>query len=472
MAITDLFWGCPQCGAFGSLRRRSREVNCSTCGAVFRRAAGAQIASNSPAQGREIIRSAAEWTDLLPAPERLVTGREDPGAGRHEEGGVRYRASVIARFAEGEQDVRRGSEFLGRIERLGPRIAGELRLHGDGLVFRGPDGTERRWHLDEITAVQPSSSTLQLKFRKQPVVSLRFETDSVRLWEALLEGALRRRYRELGLGEILEFQPRIVTDHSVTSAIATADSGVPAAGMPVRLPTDAVARYGTGTDPYAAARGYHAIRKLVLNAYRLISDLHVEGVRHIPTSGPFILVANHQSVLDPVLIQAACPRPLHTMAKSTQFSAPLVGAFMKRYHSFPVRRYQIDPQAVRIALRRLAQGHGVGIYPEGERSWDGRLQPLRLGSIRLILKAGVPVVPCVIQGSYEAWPRWDRRFVPWPVRIAFGEPISFPKLDDRHQRAMRTPETADRILQAFRELLSEAPSVGDRELTRSVTAAG
>ena len=89
------------------------------------------------------------------------------------------------------------------------------------------------------------------------------------------------------------------------------------------------------------------------------------------------------------------------------------------------------------------------IYVEGERTWDGRLQPPRLGTIRLLLKAGVPIIPVRIDGAYEAWPRWDRKVKPGPVTIRFGEPIRFPKLDSRVAREPSVPEARDRIVAAL-----------------------
>ncbi len=178
---------------------------------------------------------------------------------------------------------------------------------------------------------------------------------------------------------------------------------------------------------------YRFAQRFVRTFWPVVGSLHVEGLEHIPGSGPFLLIANHQSYLDPILIQAVVRRPMYTMAKSTEFSNPITGPLLKRLKSFPVRRFEVDPQAVRIALRHLQDGHGVGIYIEGERSWDGRLQPPRLGTVRLILKAGVPVVPCGIGGAYEVWPRWSRPRR-GAVRIRVGEPIRFPKLDRRSDR--------------------------------------
>lgn len=137
------------------------------------------------------------------------------------------------------------------------------------------------------------------------------------------------------------------------------------------------------------------------------------------------------------------------MAKSTQFSGRFMGWWMPFIYTFPVRRYETDPQAVRVALRRLAAGEPVMIYVEGERTWDGRLQPPRLGTIRLLLKSGVPIVPVRIDGAYDVWPRWDRKLKPGPVTIRFGDPIQFPKLDSRAAREPFLAEARDRIVAAL-----------------------
>lgn len=193
--------------------------------------------------------------------------------------------------------------------------------------------------------------------------------------------------------------------------------------------------------------------------WRSLGTLNVDGLEHVPPTGPFILISNHQSNLDPILIQASCPRRIHAMAKSTQFAAPVIGSLMTRLHAYPVRRYQTDPQSVRLTLRRLAQGEGVGIYIEGERSWDGRLQPAKPGTVRIVLKAGVPVVPATIHGSYDAWPRWDRRIRFRPIHIRFGPAMRFPALDRRADREAALPEAADHLMSTLaRQLAGQAPS--------------
>lgn len=186
----------------------------------------------------------------------------------------------------------------------------------------------------------------------------------------------------------------------------------------------------------------------------------VRGMHHVPRRGAFILVANHESFLDPILIQAFCPRQLHSMAKSTQFGAPVLGPWMRRLLAYPVRRFQVDPQAVRMTLRRLDQGEGVAIYVEGERSWTGEMQPPRRGAVKIALKAGVPVVPCAISGAYEMLPRWGHTLRTHPLRITFGPSLSLPQCDERSERERQLPAASQEIEQAIRTLnLREAAAV-------------
>lgn len=158
-----------------------------------------------------------------------------------------------------------------------------------------------------------------------------------------------------------------------------------------------------------------------------LMQVRIEGYENIPREGPFLLLPNHQSVLDPFLVQGHVRRRISSMTKSTQFTSPIPRWGLPRVHGFPVRRYRTDPQSVRATLRHLEEGRGVCIYPEGERSWDGTLQPLRRGTIRLMLRCGVPVIPCGICGTYDAWPRWSRRprRARRPVVLAFGRPREF-----------------------------------------------
>lgn len=206
---------------------------------------------------------------------------------------------------------------------------------------------------------------------------------------------------------------------------------------------------------------YRVLRRIASFYFRARWKIQCEGEENIPANGPFFLVLSHQSHLDSLLLHAFCPRLIFTLAKSSIFRTRFMAWLAPRVGAVPTRRFQIDPQAVRVALRLTERGEGVGVFPEGERSWDGSLQPLRSGTIRLFLKAGVPVIPCGLLGTYEVLPRWGH--INWwkvglerePVIIRYGEAIQFGRHDDRASRERARPEATVRIETALRAVMAQ-----------------
>lgn len=202
MALTDLLWACPECHEDRGLELRGSEAVCRRCGARYRRGRGASIVGRPP-DGTEVVRSPAEWLERLPGAAVVLEQRERE----------LRNARVIRRSVVAMEPVRIGGRFLNRVERFGDQEEGELRLLADRLTFHAvPAGASpEQWPFDTLTAVQTSSKTLQLKARGRPLVAFRFTDDSIYLWEQLVNEAVRRFYHDTGLGEIVEFQPRITT---------------------------------------------------------------------------------------------------------------------------------------------------------------------------------------------------------------------------------------------------------------------
>jgi len=205
---------------------------------------------------------------------------------------------------------------------------------------------------------------------------------------------------------------------------------------------------------------YYVIRWTMSFYFRARMKIRFEGEENVPKKGPFLLVLGHQSHLDSLLLHTFCPRLVFTLAKSSVFRTRFMAWLAPRVGALPTRRYQVDPQAVRVALRMLTDGHAVGVFPEGERSWDGKLQSLRRGTIGLLLKAGVPVIPCGMVGTYEVMPRWGR--MNWwkvgvgrePVTIRYGDPIRLGRHDDRSSRERARPEATVRIENALHAVMA------------------
>ena len=149
---------------------------------------------------------------------------------------------------------------------------------------------------------------------------------------------------------------------------------------------------------------------------RAYFGLTLHGVEHIPATGAVIIVPNHQTYADPPLVTIPVRRPVYYMAWSRLFAIPLFGWFIRRLRAFPVDIDARDSRATREVIRILKDGEAVMIFPEGERSHDGRVAPFKVGTFRLAVSLDVPVLPVTISGGHESWP--PGRSWPRPGRIA------------------------------------------------------
>jgi len=144
-------------------------------------------------------------------------------------------------------------------------------------------------------------------------------------------------------------------------------------------------------------------------------SLRTEGMRHVPKSGPALFIANHQSYLDPDLVGIAARRHLCFLARKTLFQNKVFAWLIRTLEAIPIDQEGIGIDGIRDILEQLQAGRAVLVFPEGERTHDGQIQPLRPGVSLLIKKAQAPVVPVGIAGAYDAWPRWRPFPIPAPL---------------------------------------------------------
>lgn len=154
----------------------------------------------------------------------------------------------------------------------------------------------------------------------------------------------------------------------------------------------------------------------------------VTGAEHLPATGPALIAANHASVLDPPFLGAATRRPLTYLARATLFDHRLFGAVIRRTNAIPVDRDGGGPAGLRVVLQALAAGRAVVLFPEGTRTRDGRLQPLKPGVGLIALKSAAPVVPAWIEGSFRVLGRNRRLPRPARVEVRFGPPVDLDPL--------------------------------------------
>lgn len=159
---------------------------------------------------------------------------------------------------------------------------------------------------------------------------------------------------------------------------------------------------------------------------RALFPTRVQGKENLPQTGPALLIANHSSYLDPLFIFAAADRYIRFLAKSELMRSGFGRWFFTRTGTIPTSRYRVDPGAVRGLLSALQAGEIVGIFPEGERTWDGNPLPVPSQVRRILARAGVPIIPVRITGGYVIYPRWADYPLPGPLTVEFFPPLPPP----------------------------------------------
>ena len=177
-------------------------------------------------------------------------------------------------------------------------------------------------------------------------------------------------------------------------------------------------------------RFYAFARYLCQIGCLLAFRLRVFGRHNVPRHGGVLLASNHQSFLDPVLVGVGLPRQVHFMARETLFRTRAFGRLIRMLNAFPIRRGESDRSAIREAIRRLRSGAALVVFPEGTRTRDGSIGPIRPGIFAIASRAGAPIVPVVIDGAFDAWPRHSKLIRPAGICIQYGPPI-LPS-DDRN----------------------------------------
>lgn len=191
---------------------------------------------------------------------------------------------------------------------------------------------------------------------------------------------------------------------------------------------------------------------------KLLFNLKVYGLYHIPATGGVLIVSNHQSLLDPILLPIRLQRPLNYIAKSELFENRFGAWFLRTIlNAFPVRQGHGDVRAVKETIQRLQEGHLMNIFPEGSRTEDGEIAPLQGGVALIVERARAAVVPAVIVGAFDAWPIHRRYPRCRPVLIQFGPPMDLAGLERDEIMA-----TIDRTLRhMFDALRAQTASLGN-----------
>ncbi len=169
-------------------------------------------------------------------------------------------------------------------------------------------------------------------------------------------------------------------------------------------------------------------------------SLRTQGQKHVPRKGPALLIANHQSFLDSVAVGLAARRHLCYLARHTLFRHRAFRWLIRSLGAVPINQEGFAREGLKTTLEQLTAGRAVLIFPEGGRTPDGNVQPLRPGIHLLIKRGDMPIVPVGIAGAYDAWPRWRAYPMPAPlfvpavkgtIAVSIAKPIHSRQLADQ-----------------------------------------
>jgi len=197
---------------------------------------------------------------------------------------------------------------------------------------------------------------------------------------------------------------------------------------------------------------YYVVKAIGWLLLKIFWRMEVIGTENVPERGGVIIASNHVSYLDPIVLGASTKRKINFIAKKEVFNNIFSSIFLKSLNAFPVDRKKIDMPAFKKTISILERGGILGIFPEGTRSINGELQELKLGVVKIAMKAGVPIIPVGIIGTHKIYPHGKTFPVLFKNKITvyFGAPQYFDKHNIKDKKYQK--EALNVISQKIREL--------------------
>ena len=183
------------------------------------------------------------------------------------------------------------------------------------------------------------------------------------------------------------------------------------------------------------------------------------GKENVPDKGAFMLISNHQSYLDPLFCGVYIKRELNFMARDTLFANRFFGWLISSVGTIPVVRGQADLSAVKKIIERLKEGRGVCLFPEGTRTNDGRISSFKGGFGLLSRRGAAVIVPVVIDGAFECWPRQKKIFSPGRIAVCYGKAISVEET-----KSMGDKKLAEKLTDTMRQMQKDIRQKQGKEL--------
>ena len=162
------------------------------------------------------------------------------------------------------------------------------------------------------------------------------------------------------------------------------------------------------------------------------------GQNNLPESGGVVVICNHQSHFDPPLLAVGLRRRLNFLARKSLFKFKPFAWLIDMLDAIPLEINGIGFAGIKESLKRLRNGEIILVFPEGERSWDGKIAPFRQGSLVLAQRTKSAIFPVALCGCYEAFPRTRKYPKLWGrIRVVHGKPLLYEEIKDLTEEELR-----------------------------------
>lgn len=337
----------------------------------------------------------ARYYQLLLEKLALSTGNPPVSEGNtgiaHSEPGKQLRVSK-------EADLRQGKArfyfkgyhgfFTRFLEKPLKLDSGRLIIFSDRVEFIG-SGRKDTWRAEEFTCVTTNGHYFEFKLKGRPFFQFHFLHESALKYEIIFRKWLDKYY---GKEQIIEYQPNLRVNAPQKSSTRW--------NIPISRKVE---------KPFFLENVLlGGISNLLKWLMSLIISLDISGGGNWHKDKRGFVLVNHQSALDPFIIGAYWDRRIAFLTKSTSFAHRFPRVFLRRAMGIPTTRYQTDPPVVPAIRSLLERGIKVGIFPEGERCWDGKMLAFKLSVIKLLMASREAINIIVLQNAFRFWPRWSK----------------------------------------------------------------
>ena len=383
----SFFCICPVCNAEDSLK----EPRCSNCKTKI------QYKNNS-IYFEDTELAFSDYYDLLY--EKLQVEEK---ASSHKEVKTKVKSNKLSLLRVSKKTILRQGEstieFKG-YHNIFRQVLEKPKKICEGILFLYPDYVEfkaeknnYKWLAKEFTCVTTNGHYFEFKIRHRPFFQIYFREESPLKYEIIFRKWLNEFYQsDKKMIKIYEYQP------VVRCTIPHQGHGY--------LKISKIKK--EEKEFWLEKLIFAVIEPLPKLLFKLLVKITIYQKENWSKNSKGIVLVNHQSALDPFIIGVFLDRKIAYLTKSTSFAHWLPRFCLKWLRALPATRYQTDNQILYTIRKILNRYIKVGIFPEGERTWAGKLRPFKLSTVKVLMASRQAIYPVVLKKAFDFWPRWTR----------------------------------------------------------------